>query len=136
MSSDTITLTGLVATTPRHITTSEGLDIASFRLASTHRRFDRDAEKWTDGETNWFTVTCFRHLANNVAHSVRKGERVVVTGTLRIREWESGEAKGTTAEVEADAVGHDLAWGTATFTRPNATAGDVLLQDTGSTPVA
>jgi len=87
MSNDTITITGLVATTPRHITTSEGLDISSFRLASTHRRFDRNAEKWTDGETNWFTVTCFRHLANNVAHSVNKGERVVVTGTLRIREW-------------------------------------------------
>jgi len=117
MSNDTITITGLVATTPRLITTGEGLTISSFRLASTQRRFDKDTEKWTDGETNWFTVTCFRQLATNVGHSINKGERVIVTGTLRIREWDNGEKAGTTVEVEADAAGHDLTWGTASFAR-------------------
>src|SRR3954451_7331406 len=114
---DSITLTGLVATTPRHLVTSEGLPITSFRLASTQRRYDRGAQKWIDGETNWYTVTAFRQLAINVVGSVNKGQRIVVSGKLRIRDWESGDRAGTTVEVDADALGHDLAWGTSVFTR-------------------
>jgi single-strand DNA-binding protein len=114
---DTITLTGLVATTPRHLITGEGLPITSFRLASTQRRFDRSKEKWVDGETNWYTVTTFRQLAINLAGSVSKGDRIVTTGRLRIRDWENGERAGTNIEVEADAVGHDLSWGTSSFSR-------------------
>jgi len=114
---DSITLTGLVATTPRHLVTSEGLPITSFRLASTQRRYDRGEQKWIDGETNWYTVTAFRQLAMNVVGSVNKGQRVVVSGKLRIRDWESGDRAGTTVEIDADALGHDLAWGTSVFTR-------------------
>lgn len=114
---DTITLTGLVATDPRHIVTSEGLAITTFRLASTQRRFDRSQEKWIDGDTNWYTITAFRQLAMNSASSLKKGERVVVTGRLRIREWQSGERTGLNIDVEADAIGHDLAWGSSTFSR-------------------
>ncbi|CAN5256206.1 single-stranded DNA-binding protein [soil metagenome] len=114
---DSITLTGLVATAPRHIVTSEGLPITSFRLASTQRRFDRSKERWIDGETNWYTVTAFRQLAINSAGSVGKGDRIVVTGRLRIREWENGERTGTNIDVEADAIGHDLSWGTSVFSR-------------------
>jgi len=115
--SDTITLTGLVATDPRHIVTSEGLAITTFRLASTQRRFDRSHDRWVDGETNWYTVTTFRQLAMNSAGSLKKGERVVVTGRLRIREWQSGERNGMNIDIEADALGHDLMWGTTAFTR-------------------
>lgn len=114
---DSITLTGLVATAPRHIVTSEGLPITSFRLASTQRRFDRSKERWIDGETNWYTVTAFRQLAINAAGSVGKGDRILVTGRLRIREWENGERTGTNIDVEADAIGHDLSWGSSVFTR-------------------
>jgi single-strand DNA-binding protein len=120
--SDIITLTGVVATIPRAITTSEGLAITSFRLASTQRRFDRAQEKWVDGDTNWYTVTTFRQLASNAAVSVKKGERVVVTGRLRIRDWESGDKAGTNIDVEADAIGHDLSWGTAAFSRNTVSA--------------
>jgi single-strand DNA-binding protein len=115
--SDTITVTGLVATTPRHLVTSEGLPITSFRVASTQRRFDRSQEKWIDAETNWYTVSVFRQLAINAAASIKKGERVLVTGRLRIREWQNGERAGTTIEIEADAIGHDLSWGTSVFGR-------------------
>lgn len=115
--SDTIALTGLVATDPRHIVTTEGLAITTFRLASTQRRFDRSQEKWIDGDTNWYTITAFRQLAMNSAGSIKKGERVVVTGRLRIREWQSGERTGLNIDVEADAIGHDLLWGTSSFTR-------------------
>jgi len=116
--SDQITLTGLVATTPRHIVTSEGLGITSFRLASNQRRFDRAQNAWVDGDTNWYTVTAFRQLATNAAASIEKGQRILVTGTVRIRDWESGEKSGTTIEIEADSIGHDLTYGTAAFKRP------------------
>ncbi|MDX2026266.1 single-stranded DNA-binding protein [Microcella sp.] len=114
---DIITLTGLVATTPRHIVTSEGLSITSFRLASNQRRFDRTQNSWVDGDTNWYTITAFRQLGTHVATSVEKGQRVIVTGRVRIRDWESGEKSGTTIEIDAESIGHDLAWGRATFTR-------------------
>lgn len=119
--SDTITITGLVATAPRHIVTSEGLPITSFRLASTQRRYDNATEKWVDGETNWYTITAFRQLAINAAGSIAKADRILVTGKLRIRDWENGERSGTNIDVEADAFGHDLSWGTATFTRGSVT---------------
>ncbi len=119
---DNITVTGVVATEPRTITTGEGLAITSFRLASTQRRFDRSLERWVDGDTNWYTVTSFRQLATNASASIKKGERVVVAGRLRIREWESGEKSGTNIEVEAESLGHDLMWGTAAFSRSISTA--------------
>jgi single-strand DNA-binding protein len=122
--SDIITLTGIVGTEPRVVTTGEGLAITSFRLASTQRRFDRGQEKWVDGETNWYTITTFRQLAANSAVSVKKGERILVTGRLRIREWENGGKSGTNIDIEAESLGHDLSWGTAAFSR-----------GAGSTPV-
>jgi single-strand DNA-binding protein len=119
---DTITLTGLVATTPRHLTTSEGLAITSFRLASSQRRFDRGQQKWIDADTNWYTVSAFRNLAVNSATSVVKGDRVIVSGRLRIRDWENTDRSGTTVEIEADSIGHDMFWGTSVFTRVSAPA--------------
>jgi single-strand DNA-binding protein len=119
---DTITITGLVATVPRHLVTTEGLSITSFRLASTQRRFDRSHERWVDGDTNWYTITTFRQLAINAAGSISKGDRVVATGRLRIRDWENGERAGTNVDIEADALGHDLSWGTSSFSRTIATA--------------
>jgi single-strand DNA-binding protein len=115
--SDTITLTGIVATTPRHLVTSSGLAITSFRLASGQRRFDRAKNEWVDASTNWYTVSAFRHLAHNVVRSVRKGEHVLVAGRLRIRDWENADRAGTAVEVEADCIGHDLSWCTTTFVR-------------------
>jgi len=114
---DTIAVTGIVATPPSIISTGDDLRITSFRLASTQRRFDRGRDRWVDGETNWYTVTAFRQLAVNVGTSVIKGDKVVVTGRLRIRDWENGEKKGINVDIEADSIGHDLAWGTTTFTR-------------------
>jgi len=119
---DQITLTGLVATPPKHIVTSEGLQITSFRLASTQRRYDKTKESWVDADTNWYTVTAFRHLAANAIGSILKGQRVIVSGRLRIRDWESGDKTGTTIEVDADSLGHDLTFGTSAFTRSTTTS--------------
>lgn len=117
MTTDTITLTGLVATTPRYLTTSEGLTIASFRLASSQRRYDRGLGRWVDGDTNWYTVSCFRSLADNVFESVKKGDRVIVQGGLRLREWENTDRSGMSVEVEATVIGHDLNWNVVAATR-------------------
>ena len=108
---------GLVATTPRHLVTQDGLPITSFRLASSFRKYDRVKNKWVDAETNWFTVTSFRQLAVNTATSISKGDRVLVIGKLRVRDWDNGERAGTSVEVEAESIGHDLVWGSSSFVR-------------------
>jgi single-strand DNA-binding protein len=115
--SESFTVSGLVATTPRHLVTQEGLPITSFRLASSKRRFDRAKKIWVDGETNWFTINSFRQLAINSASSISKGDRIVVSGRLKVRDWDNGERSGTSVEIEADSLGHDLVWGTAEFSR-------------------
>ena len=113
----TITITGATASDPRFLITKEGVPIASFRFASTDRRYNRSTEKWEDGDTTWFTVSAFRGLAENVKASVKKGERLIITGRLRIRDWETDDRKGTDVEIEADAIGHDLTWGTTQFVK-------------------
>lgn len=120
--SDIVSITGLIATTPRHVVTAEGLPITSFRLASSQRRFDKSADKWVDASTNWYTVTAFRQLAINAVPSVSKGDRIIVTGRLRVRDWQNDDRTGTSVEIEAESIGHDLFWGTASFTRTVGTA--------------
>ena len=115
--SESFTVSGLVATTPRHLVTQEGLPITSFRLASSKRRFDRTKKIWVDGETNWFTITSFRQLAINSAGSISKGDRVIVSGRLKVRDWDNGERSGTSVEIDAESLGHDLSWGTSEFSR-------------------
>ena len=115
--SESFTVSVLVATTPRHLVTQEGLPITSFRLASSKRRFDRTKKTWVDGETNWFTINSFRQLAINSASSISKGDRIVVSGRLKVRDWDNGERSGTSVEIEADCLGHDLVWGTSEFSR-------------------
>ena len=115
--SESFTVSGLVATTPRHLVTQEGLPITSFRLASSKRRFDRTKKIWVEGETNWFTINSFRQLAINSASSISKGDRIFVSGRLKVRDWDNGERSGTSVEIEADCLGHDLVWGTTQFSR-------------------
>ncbi len=114
---DSLSTRGLVATVPNHIVTSEGLPITSFRLAASQRKFNRSTQSWENGDTNWFTVTAFRQLAINIAACISKGDRIVVSGRLGVRDWESGDRSGTVVEIDADAVGHDLTWGTSTYSR-------------------
>ncbi|MBX3309222.1 MAG: single-stranded DNA-binding protein [Cryobacterium sp.] len=114
---DNLTVSGFVATTPRHLTTAEGVSITSFRLASNRRKFDRDKKTWIDAGTNWYSVSTYRDLASNVIGSVRKGDRVLVIGRLRMSEWGDGDRRGVNIDLDADALGHDLRWGTTSFSR-------------------
>jgi len=112
---DTITITGNVATPPEHKRTPAGVAIVTFRVASGRRRYSREAGGWTDAGTNWYTVSVFRTLADHAYRSLRKGDRVILTGRLRVRDWETDTRRGTAVEIDAEAIGHDLRWGTTTF---------------------
>ncbi|BAS17717.1 single-stranded DNA-binding protein 2 [Arthrobacter sp. Hiyo8] len=114
---DIITVRGFVATEPKSSTTPGGTRTASFRLGSTERRFDRANDVWADGNTNWFSVQAFRHLAGNIGCSVKKGQRVIVVGKLKLRQWEHDGKIYQVAEIVAESVGHDLMWGSANFIR-------------------
>lgn len=115
--SDNITVRGFVATEIRSSTTPGGVATASFRMGATDRRFDRATSTWIDGNTNWFTVQGYRQLAGNVGCSIKKGQRVIVVGRLKMRTWEKDGRVYHVAEIDAESVGHDLMWGSANFTR-------------------
>jgi len=121
MNDITMTVVGNVVKEVELRFTNSGDPVASFRIASSTRRFDRATDRWVDGDTHYFTVTCWRGLARNVVESVVKGMPVIVTGRLRSREVARpcGEAGHVIRyhDIEAQAVGPDLARGTATFTR-------------------
>ena len=113
-----VTLVGNVVTDVSGSTTPGGAEIAWFRLASTPRRYDRPTGRWVDGDTSYVRVSCWRQLARNVVVSIAKGDPVIVTGRLRVREWERDDRKGIAVEVDASAVGHDLSRGVSRFLRP------------------
>ena len=120
--SDTITITGNVATPPEFKRTPAGVAITTFRVASAQRRYDRATGTWTDSGTNWYTVSAFRGLADHAFHSLSKGDRVILTGRLRLREWDNGTRRGIAVEIDAEALGHDLLWGTTTFEKDDRSA--------------
>ena len=115
--SDNITVRGFVASEIRSSTTPGGVATASFRFGATERRYDRGSSTWVDGNTNWFTVQGYRQLAGNIGCSIKKGQRVIVVGRLKMRSWEKDGRVYHVAEIDAESVGHDLMWGSANFTR-------------------
>ncbi|MET8701555.1 single-stranded DNA-binding protein [Kitasatospora sp. NPDC004723] len=115
MNETQVTVIGNVATEVTYAQTPGGVPVANFRLASTERRYDRARDGWVDGETQWVTVTAWRALAGHLIDSLAKGDPVVVSGRLRVREWSEGEVKRSRVEIDARSVGHDLSRGTARF---------------------
>lgn len=118
--SDHITVIGNVAATPELRRTGAGDPVTSFRVGSTSRRRDAQTGQWVDGETNWYRVSAFRGLGEHAFASVTKGQRVIVVGRLRVRRWESAGKSGTDVEIDAEAIGHDLLFGTSAFSRASA----------------
>jgi single-strand DNA-binding protein len=110
-----VTIVGNVASTVTYAQTPAGVPVANFRMATTERRFDRGTGDWVDGETSWVTVVAWRWLATNLVSSVNKGDPVVVSGRLRVREWGEEDRRRTSVEIDARSVGHDLSRGTSAF---------------------
>ncbi len=120
-----VTLLGNLVDDPELRCTQSGNFVCSLRLASTSRRFDRTQNRWVDGRTVFITVTCWRHMAENVGASLRKGDRTLVVGRLRQRSFETHEGnRRVVYEVDADAVAVDLARQTAEVRRTVRSNGD------------
>jgi len=105
----TVTLLGRLATTVTQVTFNDGGLKASFRLASTERRFDRGQQTWVDGAQLFLSVVCWRSLADRVVATLRVGDPVIVSGRLRSREYEKDGQVHRVLEVEATSIGPDLA---------------------------
>ena len=111
-------LVGTVGTVPERRQTGTGASVCRVRLACSERRFDRETSTWIDGDPSWLTVIAYRGLADHAHASFTKGDRIFVSGRLKVRPWQNDEGKnGVAVEVDADALGHDLRWGTSKFTR-------------------
>lgn len=113
-----ITIVGNLVDDPELRFTGSGVAVANFRVASTPRTFDRQANEWRDGESLFLSCSVWRQYAENVAESLTKGTRVIVTGRLKQRSYETqnGERR-TVFEIEVDEVGPALRSATAKITR-------------------
>ena len=115
--SDTIVIRGFTASNPTLAALPNGVPVVNFRLASTPRWQDATGT-WKEGTTNWYTIKAYRRLAQNIAVSVQKGQPLVISGRQRINRWNREDGtQGTTVEIDAQGIGHDLNYGTSSFAR-------------------
>ncbi|OJX64106.1 MAG: single-stranded DNA-binding protein [Micrococcales bacterium 73-13] len=113
-----ITVVGNLTADPELRYTQSGLAVANFTIASTPRTFDRAANEWKDGEALFLRASCWREFAEHVAGSLTKGSRVIATGKLKSRSYETREGeKRTSIELEVDEIGPSLRYATAAVTR-------------------
>ncbi len=113
-----ITVVGNLTNDPELKFTPSGAAVANFTVASTPRTFDRQTNEWKDGEALFIRCDAWRQLAENVAESLQKGQRVVVTGSLKVRNFERQDgSKGTSVEMTVDEIGPSLRFATAKVTR-------------------
>jgi single-strand DNA-binding protein len=119
MAGDTIiTVVGNLTADPELRFTSSGAAVASFTVASTPRAFDRQSGEWKDGEALFMRCSIWRQAAENVAESLTRGARVVVTGRLKQRSYDTREGeKRTVIELEVDEIGPSLRYATAKVNR-------------------
>ncbi|MBA0126423.1 single-stranded DNA-binding protein [Haloechinothrix sp. YIM 98757] len=110
-------LNGTIGSELHRRVAEDGTESVGFRLVSTERRFDKERGEWVDGRRCVIWVTCWRRLAANVCASLCKGDAVLVTGRLYTREQDAGDVLQQTAELDAFAVGPNLARATAQLRR-------------------
>jgi single-strand DNA-binding protein len=113
-----ITVVGNLTADPELRFTPSGAAVASFTVASTPRNFDKNANEWKDGDALFLRCSIWRQAAENVAESLQRGMRVVVTGRLKQRSFETREGeKRTVIELDVDEVGPSLKYATAKVNR-------------------
>jgi single-strand DNA-binding protein len=119
-----ITVVGNLTADPELRYTQNGLAVANFTIASTPRSFDRASNEWKDGEALFLRASVWRDFAEHVAGSLTKGSRVIVTGRLKQRSYETKEGeKRTSMELEVDEIGPSLRYATAQVTRSSGGSG-------------
>ncbi|MGH3813263.1 MAG: single-stranded DNA-binding protein [Pseudonocardiaceae bacterium] len=113
-----ITIAGTLVADPELRFTPTGTAVANFTVAANDRRYDPATGQWADKGATFLRCSIWRHTAENVAESLTRGMRVLVTGTLRQREWETTDGdKRYAYEVDATEIGASLKWATATVTK-------------------
>jgi single-strand DNA-binding protein len=113
-----ITVVGNLTADPELRYTQNGLAVANFTIASTPRNFDRASNDWKDGEALFLRASVWREFAEHVASTLTKGSRVIATGRLKQRSYETKEGeKRTSIELEVDEIGPSLRYATAQVTR-------------------
>ncbi|MGX1631239.1 single-stranded DNA-binding protein [Streptomyces albidoflavus] len=112
-----ITVVGNVVADPELRFTPSGAAVANFRLASTPRTFDRQTNEWKDGDTLFLSVSVWRQQAENVAESIKRGDRVIVVGRLGQRHYEKDGERKSSYEIQAEDVGPALRNATAAVTK-------------------
>ena len=119
MAGDTvITVIGNLTADPELRFTPSGAAVANFTVASTPRMFDRQTNEWKDGEALFLRCAIWREAAENVAESLTKGARVIVSGRLKQRSYETKEGeKRTVIELDVDEIGPSLRYATARVTK-------------------
>ena len=125
MAGDTqITVVGNLVSDPELRYTPTGVAVANFRIASTPRTFDRQSNEWKDGDSLFLTCNVWRQAAENVAESLQRGMRVIVSGRLHQRSYETREGeKRTVFEVEVDDVGPSMRNASAKVSKSNRSGG-------------
>ena len=120
----TITLVGNLTDDPDLRFTPSGAAVANFTVASTPRFFDKQTNEWKDSEALFLRCSIWRQAAENVAETLQRGARVIVTGRLKQRSYETREGeKRTTFEVEVEEIGPSLKYATAKVTKTSRSGG-------------
>lgn len=120
----TITVVGNLTADPELRFTPSGAAVANFTVASTPRIYDRQSGEWKDGEALFLRCNIWREAAENVAESLTRGARVIVTGRLKQRSFETREGeKRTVVEVEVDEIGPSLRYATAKVNKASRSGG-------------
>lgn len=113
-----ITVVGNIVADPELRFTPSGAPVANFRVASTPRRFNSQTNQWEDGEAMFLTCNVWRQAAENVAESLTKGMRIIVTGRLKSRSFQTREGESRTVfEIDVDEVGPSLRYASAQVAR-------------------
>jgi len=119
-----ITIVGNLTNDPELRFTPSGAAVASFTVASSARMLDKQANEWKDGDTTFIHCNVWRQYAENVAESLTRGTRVIVTGRLKVRQYETRDGgKGTSVECEVDDVGPVLRFATAKISKVSRSGG-------------
>ena len=108
-----ITITGNLTRDPELRTTQAGISVAGFDVAATPRNFNKQTQQWEDGETLFVSCSAWRELGENVANTLSKGMRVIVTGRLGQRSYEHNGEKRTSLDLMVEEVGPSLRYATA-----------------------
>ncbi len=123
-SENQITIVGNLTDDPELRYTPNGAAVANFRVAVSRRGKDESTGEWKDLDTSFFKVNAWRSLGENVAESLTRGSRVIVSGRLRSRSWETPEGETrSSVEIEADEVGPSLRWATAKLEKTTRSGG-------------